>query len=80
MGSCSNVSNILFILFLCLFLFYIYKSEYTDGLIYMYQPGALNEAESDIFGESIQILYSDSPLRSIPRTNGACTIYLGPLG
>ena len=29
---------------------------YTDGLIYQWQPGALNEAYSDIFGETIDLL------------------------
>ncbi len=31
-------------------------TEYTDGLIYAWQPGALNEAASDIFGETVDLL------------------------
>ncbi len=31
-------------------------TEYTHGLIYQWQPGALNEAYSDIFGETLDLL------------------------
>lgn len=31
-------------------------TEYTNGLIYAWQPGALNEAYSDIWGETVDIL------------------------
>jgi Zn-dependent metalloprotease len=31
-------------------------TEYTHGLIYAYQSGALNESYSDIFGESVDLL------------------------
>ncbi len=31
-------------------------TQYTDGLIYQWQPGALNEAYSDIFGETVDLL------------------------
>ena len=31
-------------------------TEYTHGLIYSYQSGALNEAYSDIFGETVDLL------------------------
>lgn len=31
-------------------------TEYTHGLIYQYQPGALNEAYSDIWGETVDLL------------------------
>jgi Zn-dependent metalloprotease len=34
-------------------------TQYTDGLIYQWQPGALNEAYSDIFGETIDLLNSE---------------------
>jgi Zn-dependent metalloprotease len=37
-------------------------TEYTSGLIYAWQPGALNESYSDIWGETIDLLngYEDS--------------------
>jgi Zn-dependent metalloprotease len=39
-------------------------TQYTDNLIYQWQPGALNEAYSDIFGETVDLLNArglDSP-------------------
>lgn len=46
----------------------------THGLIYAYQPGALNEAYSDMFGEVVDTLNglgNDSP--DILRADGACS-------
>jgi Zn-dependent metalloprotease len=51
-------------------------TEYTDGLIYAWQPGALNEAASDIFGETVDRLngrQTDSPDAS--RTAGSCSVF-----
>ena len=31
-------------------------TEYTSGLIYQWQPGAMNEAYSDIWGETIDLI------------------------
>jgi len=46
----------------------------THDLIYQWQPGALNEAYSDIWGETVDLLNgegTDQP--DLPRTAGACT-------
>ena len=56
-------------------------TEYTDNLIYAWQSGALNEAYSDIFGETIDLtngLGLDSP--NTPRTPGNCTAFTPPQG
>jgi bacillolysin len=49
-------------------------TEYTHGLIYAWQPGALNEAYSDIWGETVDRINGrggDTPDQA--RTAGACT-------
>ena len=54
-------------------------TQFTHGLIYAYQPGALNEAYSDIFGETVDRLNgrdnignsSDDP----SRTADSCSTY-----
>jgi Zn-dependent metalloprotease len=49
-------------------------TQYTDDLIYQWQPGALNEASSDIFGETVDRINGrglDTPNRS--RTAGSCS-------
>lgn len=49
-------------------------TETTHGLIYQWQPGALNEAYSDIFGEVIDVLNgrgTDTP--DAPRSPGGCS-------
>ncbi|RQO59704.1 hypothetical protein DBR47_09925 [Paucibacter sp. KBW04] len=49
-------------------------TEYTHGLIYAWQPGALNEAYSDIWGETVDRINGrggDTP--DTLRTAGACT-------
>ena len=51
-------------------------TEYTHGLIYAWQPGALNEAYSDIWGETVDRINGrggDTP--DNVRTAGACTAY-----
>jgi bacillolysin len=51
-------------------------TEYTDNLIYAWQPGALNEAYSDIWGETVDRLNgrgTDTP--DAARTAGACTVF-----
>jgi bacillolysin len=50
-------------------------TEYTHGLIYAFQPGALNEAYSDIWGETVDRLNGrggDTP--DGVRTAGSCTV------
>ena len=50
-------------------------TEYTDGLIYAWQPGALNESYSDIWGETVDRINGrggDTP--DAVRTAGACTV------
>lgn len=49
-------------------------TEYTHGLIYAWQPGALNEAYSDIWGETLDRMNgrgTDTPNNA--RTAGSCT-------
>lgn len=49
-------------------------TEYTHGLIYAWQPGALNEAYSDIWGETVDRLNgrgTDAP--DALRTAGSCS-------
>lgn len=51
-------------------------TEYTHGLVYAWQPGALNESYSDIWGEVVDLINgrgTDSP--GGLRTDGACSIY-----
>lgn len=50
-------------------------TQYTDNLIYQWQPGALNEANSDIFGETVDRINgrgTDTP--DTARTTGSCSI------
>lgn len=49
-------------------------TEYTSGLIYQYQSGALNESYSDVWGETIDILnnYEDDGENLSVRTTTAC--------
>ncbi len=52
-------------------------TQYTDGLIYQWQPGALNESYSDIFGETIDRINGrggDTP--NSPRTDN-CSVFGG---
>ncbi|WP_167880568.1 M4 family metallopeptidase [Nocardioides guangzhouensis] len=54
-------------------------TEYTHGLIYQYQPGALNESYSDIWGETIDLINGrldegEGDL-SAKRPDGQCSKY-----
>jgi Zn-dependent metalloprotease len=54
-------------------------TEYTHGLIYAWQPGALNESYSDIWGEVVDFINgrgTDSP--GGLRTTGACSAFSPP--
>lgn len=50
-------------------------TEYTSGLIYQYQPGALNESYSDVWGETVDLLnnYQDEGENLNVRTTTACS-------
>ncbi len=51
-------------------------TQFTHNLIYQWQPGALNEAYSDIWGETVDLINGrglDSP--GTPRTADACTAF-----
>ena len=55
-------------------------TEYTSNLIYQWQPGALNESYSDIWGETVDILNgvgTDSP--GAVRTVGSCSTFTTPV-
>jgi Zn-dependent metalloprotease len=55
-------------------------TEYTQGLIYQWQPGALNESYSDIWGETVDLLNgegTDSP--GAPRSVGSCSTHTTPI-
>ena len=57
-------------------------TDYTDGLIYQWQPGALNESYSDIYGETVDSLNNhignDSP--DVARTADSCSTFGTPKG
>lgn len=51
-------------------------TQHTNGLIYQWQSGALNESYSDIWGETVDLLNgrgTDAP--GGPRAAGACSVY-----
>lgn len=51
-------------------------TEYTSGLIYQWQSGAMNEAFSDIWGETVdQINTRHNETPDGPRTVGQCSAY-----
>ncbi|MEO5704632.1 MAG: M4 family metallopeptidase [Candidatus Limnocylindrales bacterium] len=55
-------------------------TQYTHDLIYQWQPGALNESYSDIWGETVDLLNgvgTDSP--GGVRTVGACSTHTTPI-
>ncbi len=55
-------------------------TQFTHGLIYAYQPGALNESYSDIFGELVDLLNDDGLDEPGPaRTEGACSTFGGEI-
>lgn len=51
-------------------------TEYTSGLLYQWQSGAMNEAYSDIWGETVDMLNGrlDDPDEETPRTDGQCSM------
>ncbi len=56
-------------------------TQYTDGLIYAWQSGALNESYSDIWGETVDRINNretDSP--DNPRSETACSTFSPPRG
>jgi Zn-dependent metalloprotease len=56
-------------------------TQYTHNLIYQWQPGALNESYSDIWGETVDQVNGrggDSPGGA--RTAGACSTFSPPVG
>ena len=55
-------------------------TQYTHDLIYQWQPGALNESYSDIWGETVDLingLGTDAPGGN--RTVGACSTHTRPI-
>lgn len=50
-------------------------TEYTSGLIYQYQSGALNESYSDVWGETIDLInnYEDEGENLSVRTTASCS-------
>lgn len=54
-------------------------TQFTHGLIYAYQPGALNEAYSDIFGETVDRLNARDTIGNSEgdalRTADSCSIF-----
>lgn len=51
-------------------------TEYTSELVYQWQPGAMNEAYSDIWGETVDMLNDRlNESETEPRTEGDCSIY-----
>ena len=56
-------------------------TESTSGLIYQWQPGAMNEAYSDIWGETIDQLNArdnqvgETPADLVRRTEGSCSAF-----
>ena len=57
-------------------------TEYTSGLIYQWQPGAMNEAYSDIWGETIDLINgrqdADEGDIDAPREVGVCSTLGNP--
>jgi len=52
-------------------------TEKTNGLIYQWQSGALSEAYSDIWGDTIDLINGRDDLSApdVVRTDGSCSIY-----
>ena len=52
-------------------------TEFTSGLIYQWQPGAMNEAYSDIWGETVDLINGrqddDEGDITAPREVGECS-------
>ncbi len=58
-------------------------TEYTSGLIYQWQPGAMNEAYSDIWGETVDLLNDrqddEEGDLTTPREDGQCSTHTAAL-
>jgi Zn-dependent metalloprotease len=55
-------------------------TEYTSNLIYQWQPGALNEAYSDIWGETVDLINgAGTDLPGGVRTDGSCSTHTLPV-
>ena len=56
-------------------------TEYTSGLVYQWQSGAMNEAYSDIWGETVDLLNGrqDTDSENEPRLEGECSVESSPL-
>jgi trimeric autotransporter adhesin len=55
-------------------------TEYTSNLIYQWQPGALNESYSDIWGETVDLINgqgTDTP--GAVRSVGSCSTHTTPI-
>ncbi len=50
-------------------------TDFTHDLIYQWQPGALNESFSDIFGEAVDMTNGEAFTPNGPRTADACSVY-----
>lgn len=55
-------------------------TQFTDNLIYQWQPGALNESYSDIWGETVDLLNGmGTDLPNTTRTVNACSTHTTPV-
>jgi Zn-dependent metalloprotease len=54
-------------------------TQYTHDLIYQWQPGALNESYSDIWGETVDFLNGTADRPGGARTAGECSMYSPPI-
>ena len=58
-------------------------TEFTHGLIYQWQPGALNEAYSDIWGETVDLVNrrmdEDEGDLGTERLSGQCSTHSAPV-
>jgi Zn-dependent metalloprotease len=55
-------------------------TEFTSNLIYQWQPGALNESYSDIWGETVDMINGEGTDSPAPvRTVNTCSIYTDPI-
>jgi Zn-dependent metalloprotease len=55
-------------------------TQYTHGLIYQWQPGALNESYSDIWGETVDQINGRGNDFGGPRSAAACSTFSPPVG
>ncbi len=52
-------------------------TEYTSGLLYAWQPGALNESFSDVWGETADLINGRGTDIQPLRTTNSCSTYSG---